>query len=267
MEVKIMFGIEVLNNVAYGSLPGETMDIFLPKGATAPTGIFEFIHGGGFIGGSAKQGEPLWNGGNGQLHDLVTGFVARHGEAYVSINYPLATLGEKEPNFATDAAAVEQSITFLEANAAKYNLDTSHISLIGESAGAMLATYTAETDPRIANVVDCFGPVDENYGYDPRIEQMLCAEFGSDPSYRTACSPLDMISKSATHKAPVMIVQGSKDLGMPPKQSAEYYHMLCADGYHAYWHPYDGGHSFAGTPAKTIESIEAWIVHFALVAE
>jgi len=261
-----MFGIEVINNVAYGSLPGETMDIFLPRGVSAPVGLEMFIHGGGYIGGSAKQGEPAWNGGDGQLKDLVTGFVARHGEAYVSINYPLATLGQAVPQFATDAAAVESAINYLCANASEYNLDTSHIGLMGESAGGQLAAYTAETDSRIDNVVDCFGPVDLNYGYVPKIEAMLDAEFGADLSYRAACSPLDMLSKGESHRPAVMITQGTLDAGMPPQESAEYYHALRADGYDAYWRPYVGGHSFSGTSVKTIQAIEALAVHFALFA-
>ena len=115
----------VIKNVAYGSKPGQVLDV-TTGGSNVPAVIF--IHGGGWDGGS-KSG----------FESFASSFAALTGWAAFNIDYrtgsPQAWLDE--------ALDVETAVAWVKANAAKYGVDPSRVGLFGFSAGAHLALLHA----------------------------------------------------------------------------------------------------------------------------
>jgi acetyl esterase/lipase len=122
------FEIANQTDVVYADHDGTKLvgDLYLPKGKTkAP--VLVAMHGGG------------WQIGNKQFYRYWGLFLARAGYAVFSIDYRLGKAG-MYPAAVYDAKAAVQ---FIRAKAADYNLDADRIGLIGDSAGAHLASLVA----------------------------------------------------------------------------------------------------------------------------
>jgi acetyl esterase/lipase len=103
-------------------------DLYFPKGMDkAP--VLVAVHGGGFQVGDRK------------FYQHWGPYLATHGYAVFSIEYRLMKPGVKTwPGAAYDTKAAVQ---FVRANAAELGLDPERIALIGDSAGAHLASLVA----------------------------------------------------------------------------------------------------------------------------
>jgi len=86
----------------------------------APRGVILFIHGGGFIGGDARE----------SLRQLA-GLAGRLGCAIVSVQYRIAP-GTRFPGALEDNYA---ALKWVHANAASLGIDPARIVVMGESAG------------------------------------------------------------------------------------------------------------------------------------
>lgn len=125
------------------------LDLHIPDGS-GPFPAAILIHGGGFDGGSKSTNvrllfEPLANA----------------GFAWFSLDYRLAPTVQ----FPEALRDIDDGITWVKANAAKYHIDPSKIVIIGESAGGLFVNYigTHQTsEVPVAAVVDSYGP--SNYG-------------------------------------------------------------------------------------------------------
>ena len=114
-------------NVEYGKVSERNkLDIYYPedfdKNKKYPTVVF--FHGGGFFKGDKGRYQLL-----GALQGIYNGY------AVVSINYRL-TVHAPYPAYMLDCAA---ALRFIKADGEKYNLDTDHVALWGESAGSFIA--------------------------------------------------------------------------------------------------------------------------------
>ena len=133
-------------DVAYGTDPGQVIDVFLPAGS-GPFPIMLMIHGGAFAMGD-KTDIPL-------PEDVLAA-----GIAVVRANYRLSG-SAVWPAQAEDTLA---AIVHLQRHGADMGLDPGRIVLWGQSAGAFLAVSTALSlvevglPPRA--VVSLFGPMD-----------------------------------------------------------------------------------------------------------
>ena len=115
----------VIKNVAYGSQPGQVLDV-TTGGSNVPAVIF--IHGGGWDGGS-KSG----------FESFASTFAALTGWATFNIEYRTGS-----PQAWIDQALdVETAVAWVKANAAKYGVDPDRVGLFGFSAGAHLALLHA----------------------------------------------------------------------------------------------------------------------------
>ena len=117
------------------------MDIWTAEG-TKPTPAVVFFHGGGFVAGSkdvASKG------------DVFTG-LTRDGVALVSVGYPfledIRGSGAKQKSVAKIFEETALAIAYLRANASRYNIDPNRIIVSGSSAGAMITTHLAVTEPQ-----------------------------------------------------------------------------------------------------------------------
>lgn len=103
------------------------LDVYYPKGTEAALPTIVSIHGGGYVYGSKE------------IYRRYCMDLARRGFSVVNFNYRLAPK-DKFPAPLRDTNAV---MRWLHANAKRYYLDPERILLIGDSAGAQLASQYA----------------------------------------------------------------------------------------------------------------------------
>ena len=118
----------VIPNVTYhvASNQENKLDLYIPRGATGPTPVLMYIHGGGWVGGT-KESSVL----------RILPYLEM-GWAVANVEYRLGAV-------ARAPAAVEDGLCALRwviRNAGQYNLDTSRIVTTGNSAGGHLALTT-----------------------------------------------------------------------------------------------------------------------------
>ena len=114
-------------NVAYGSQPLETMDVYLAPSAQLTACAIE-VHPG--AGGGSKSDFHDYGG---TIEELFN-----RGITIVSINYPLAP----QATYPVPNKSVQRAVQFVRANAAAWNIQKDGIGAIGISAGAQLALWT-----------------------------------------------------------------------------------------------------------------------------
>ena len=128
MLIPLPEGVSQCRNVSYGPYKTDNLlDVYFPDGTTGPLPTIVSIHGGGYVYGSKE------------IYRRYGMDLARRGFSVVNFNYRLAPRW-KCPTPLEDTNAVMQWIC---ANAEKYHLDPSRIILVGDSAGAQLASQYA----------------------------------------------------------------------------------------------------------------------------
>ena len=132
-------GITQCRNISYGSHgKWNLLDVYYPDGTTEPLPTIVSIHGGGYVYGTKE------------IYRRYGMDMARRGFAFVNFNYRLAPAW-KFPTPLWDTNCVMEWIC---KNAARYHLDPDRIILVGDSAGAQLASQYAAiaSNPDYANV-------------------------------------------------------------------------------------------------------------------
>jgi acetyl esterase/lipase len=111
------------DNLAYGSLPRQKLDVYTPKNQRGPADVVIFFYGGDWQAG--ERGDYRFVG------EALTskGFVAVLPDYRL---YPPATF----PSFVNDGA---MAVRWVHDNISHYGGDASHIYLMGHSAGAYIA--------------------------------------------------------------------------------------------------------------------------------
>ena len=126
--IPLPLGITECRNICYGSHgKWNLLDVYYPDGTTAPLPTIVSIHGGGYVYGTKE------------IYRRYGMDMARRGFAFVNFNYRLAPKW-KFPTPLWDTNAVMEWVC---KNAARYHLDPSRIILVGDSAGAQLASQYA----------------------------------------------------------------------------------------------------------------------------
>ena len=130
-------GVTEYRDISYGSHGSwNLLDVYLPKGTVSPLPTIVSIHGGGYVYGSKE------------IYRRYGMDMAKRGFAFVNFNYRLAP-GWKFPAPLFDTNAV---LNWICQNARRYCLDPARIILLGDSAGAQLASQYAamHTNPAYA---------------------------------------------------------------------------------------------------------------------
>ncbi len=153
---------EILNNIEYGHAGDFSlrMDAYVPPGA-GPFPAVIIVHGGGWIRGDRRHSvEPLF------------GPLEQAHFAWFSISYRVAndfagaSASHGIPNALMLGSAIDdvrQAVAFVKQHAADYHIDPNRIALVGESAGAQLASMAAlEPSPNgnVRAVVALYSPSD-----------------------------------------------------------------------------------------------------------
>jgi acetyl esterase/lipase len=194
------------SNLAYGSLPQQTLDIYTPEGpAEAPRPVVVFWYGG------------RWSSGDKDQYRFVGAALAELGLVAVLPNYRHYP-DVKLAGFMADAA---QATVWTATHAAEFGADPRRLYLMGHSAGAQMAAllalderYLAATGhsvPAIAGMIGLSGPYDFLPLTDPDLEDM----FGP-PSHYEDSQPIHFVRADAP---PMLLVQGLADRTVWPKNS------------------------------------------------
>ncbi len=121
-------GVSQCRNIRYGG-HGRfgLLDIYFPNGTRQPLPTIVSIHGGGYVYGSKE------------IYRRYGMDMARRGFAFVNFNYRLAPRWK----FPAPLEDTNDVMRWICANAEKYHLDPGSIILVGDSAGAQLASQYA----------------------------------------------------------------------------------------------------------------------------
>ena len=130
-------GVTECRNISYGSHKKDNLlDVYYPMGAQGKLPTIVSIHGGGYVYG------------NKEIYRRYGMDMARRGFVFVNFNYRLAP----KWRFPTPLWDTNAVMEWILANADRYHLDPSRILLVGDSAGAQLASQYAAiaTNPEYA---------------------------------------------------------------------------------------------------------------------
>jgi acetyl esterase/lipase len=188
--------------LAYGKDPLQTLDLWVPAGATkAP--LVLFVHGGGWTRGSKSNA----------LGRALPGHMLEQGYAFASIDYRLVPAATVEQQAADVAAALAAVLARAEA----LGIDRSRVVLTGHSAGAHLVALVGTDEQYLRAAGLSFADIDgvmpnDGAGYDvaqqmrlsgPMMDQTYGQAFGSDPARQKALSP---VSHAAGPNAPAFLL-------------------------------------------------------------
>ncbi len=196
-------------NVAYGTDPFQTMDIYLPAGRSSSlTKVMVLIHGGAWVSGDKSELTPFVDTFKRRLPDY----------AIFNINYRLSAA----PNnlFPSQENDVKAAMEFIAGKSALYGI-SDKFALIGASAGGHLALlqgykYTSPIKPKV--VASLSGPTDlvamytNPVGGNPILSILLATAIGKtltqDPQLYASSSPINFITSTSPA---TMLLHGSDD--------------------------------------------------------
>jgi acetyl esterase/lipase len=122
-------GIKAERDIAYGSGPKETLDLFTPEAKGAKRPILIFVHGGGFVGGDKSN---AGNGAPSPFYDNTMIWAVNHGLVGVNMNYELAPKAQ----YPAVQREIAEVVAWARKNAASWGGDPDRIVVWGHSAGA-----------------------------------------------------------------------------------------------------------------------------------
>lgn len=132
-------GVQCCYNIRYGT-EGEDhlLNVYYPFGTKSPLPTIVSIHGGSYVYG------------NKEVYHHYCADLARRGFTVVNMNYRLAP----KHKFPAPLQDVNLMMKWLAANAEKYYMDPQRLFLVGDSAGAQLASQYAAiaTNPEYAKL-------------------------------------------------------------------------------------------------------------------
>ena len=233
------------------------MDIVRPRDTSHPHAAVLLVHGGGFRGGTRSGYLPLAQK------------LAEHGYVAATADYRLSPRNQ----FPAAVQDVKAAVRFLRANAAKYNIDSSHIGALGGSAGGHLVLMLGltagveefegsgpnrEQSSAVQCVVDEYGPTDFTQSYSKSVDaaQVLPLFLGGDLDHERLAhirsSPLNWVTPNA---APILAIHGTADPYVAYEQSLWLVERLIAAGVPAELETIAGaGHGFKGADADRADA-------------
>lgn len=190
-------------DVAYGSDPSQTLDVYVPTTAVRGAPAIFMVHGG------------AWAIGDKASSQVVRHKAARwlpRGLLFISVNYRM--LPKADP--LEQARDVARALAFAQQHAASWGGDAGRFVLMGHSAGAHLVSLLA-ANPDLAREQGAkpwLGTVSlDSAAFDvpaimkARHARLYDRAFGQDPDFWAASSPLHQLKQA---QAPLLAVCSSR---------------------------------------------------------
>jgi acetyl esterase len=236
------------DNVEFGRAGGSSLqlDASVPEGQ-GPYPAIIIVHGGAWVAGDRRRSvEPLFDP------------LSAAGFAWFSISYRLANVIDAGsiPNSIASMAGlgaavddVRQAVTYVKKHASEYRIDPDRIALVGESAGAQLASMAAlkpASGGAVQAVVAFYCPSDmaKLFETTPRVPDALRQVIKGSPfgdllqaSLRDL-SPVNWVQKDSP---PFLLIHGTGDRLVPFEQSKQMCDAMRMAGASCEIYPVDGG--------------------------
>lgn len=189
--------IGIDKDVEYANINGLSLkaDIYYPLGKSKNHPGIALVHGGGWISGS-KENEKY-----------MAQELAAKGYVAIAVGYRLSEV-EKYPAAIND---VNNAIEYVKKNKKKYALNTKKIGILGESAGAQIATLVGvQSKTKIKAIVNIDGIVSFIH---PEAEESTYAAYWLDGDRNvnlknwTEASPLEFVGKDTP---PTLFINSSQ---------------------------------------------------------
>jgi dipeptidyl aminopeptidase/acylaminoacyl peptidase len=198
---------------------------YRPQTGSAPWPCLIIVHGG-----QEAQSRPALWGRYAAAHYLLSQGIALlvpnvRGSTGYGKTYEHADDREKRPDAVRDLLAAAD---WLENNSA---IDAGRIALLGPSYGGFMVLAAATLAPqRWAAVIDLYGVVNfetllQHTGVWRRRHR--AREYGDDPQLLRSLSP---IHQAQCIRAPLLVVQGERDVRVPPEESEQIVAAVTANG-------------------------------------
>ena len=282
IEGTVEYGISYKNELK--------LDLYRPtKNVFKPSPVLFFIHGGAWISGT--KAAINFNRFNGAVNTL-----RENGYTIICPNYSPAGRGKSV--FPQCILDIYEAIDWAKQNASLYDLDTTNLGILGESAGAhigMMIAFPEKTlqpekyrKTKFNYLIDVYGPNDLTDIYQgqavekidasiKRVSKIFGSEFnikeyvfGFDPSKDSVranellnrYSPINIIREN---KAPILIIHGKDDRIVPVEQSLILKSKLDSLRIPNEMHLMDGvDHNFLYASREQKDSAQKWISDFVI---
>lgn len=194
-------GYSVAENLAYGSNPRQTLDVYTPDHLTAKAPVILFFYGGSWQNG--RKEDYLAFGESFATKGIVVAIADYR--VYPEVRYP---------DFVKDGAA---TLAYVHAHIAEYGGDPDRIFVAGHSAGGYIAVMLA-SNPKyledagaklswVRGAIGIAGP----YDFLPLIDPTLITIFGG--AHREDTQPIAYVDGK---RPPMLLVAGTDDKTVDP---------------------------------------------------
>ncbi len=201
---------KIYTDIAYGSDPEQTMDVYLPAGRTTDTKVIVMIHGGFWLTGSKED-----------FADFIPLIKSEFPDyAIVNINYRLST--EESPAYPKQIEDLQKVFNYLK-NESGYTISNKY-GLIGVSAGAhlaMLYSYKYDTNHEVKAICDIVGSADffdSAYTTSPLYAFAAQILLGTTTPTQSMITEVNPVSYITSQSAPTISFYGGADDLIPPTQ-------------------------------------------------
>ncbi len=245
-------------NVAYGNNAAQRMDVYLPANRSAlQTRSLILLHGGGWNSGSRHN-----------LAAYIDSFTTRlPGYAIFNVDYRLLAPGI---SFTVQEDGIKQAVDFIAGHAEAYQVNAGKYIMVGVSAGAHLALLQAykNTMPKIAAVIDFFGPADltamYNNPWNAMIPHVMESFIGGTPANNPAYKNLSPVNFINAATPPTLMLHGRQDHLVNITQSQALQKKLQQAGVanELVVYPNAGHGWFGSTLSDSFDKIEAFLKQY-----
>jgi acetyl esterase/lipase len=222
---------DITSNVTYlvASNVDLKLDVYAPRGRTAPNAVVIYYHGGGWAGGGRERA----------VLRLMP---------YLEMGFTVVNATYRGGRVAPAPAAVEDCrcvLKWVVSNARQYNFDVGRMVLTGDSAGSHLAltsglvTAAAGLDrqcpsdaaPKVAAIVNWFGATDVGDLLEgPNAQGFAISWLGSQPDRAQIAARVSPLTYVRPGVPPVLTVHGDADRVVPYRQATRLHAELTRHG-------------------------------------
>jgi len=256
-------------DISYVPYPIETAQVCQPRGDSGgPRAATLLIHGGAWV---SEDKRLPW------FQSLCEN-LAQRGVVAFNINYRLIRIATGENAWPAQLQDVQLAMRWVRAHAQQYNVDTNRVCAFGTSAGGNLAAllgierdivpqlkgedpqhqtslYTDQSS-QASCVVDVSGPTDLTQ-MPPNSDKVLgamAAPLAGDTALPQALAQISPINRIKSGSAPVLIIYGTIDRGVPSAtQALPFYKALKDKGVPATLFEYTGHHALGLTAPEEVD--------------